>query len=206
MPITEIIKKLITEGANVIDFGCGDGSLLCDLKDSKNINGYGIEIDPDQIELCIENGVSVIEQDIDQGIQDFSSFNFDIAIMASSIQCLKNPDIALDKIDERDQRIDQLNFTIDSLKLAVSSKNDSRYNFDFINLAKDAKIQFSELESFSFAKMLRSSNFRTADTVLVAKVRWNSVVADSLRIQRSSALKAWLEQELQEQNVEVLTQ
>ena len=52
MPITEIIKKWITEGANVIDFGCGDGSLLCDLKDSKNINGYGIEIDPDQIELC----------------------------------------------------------------------------------------------------------------------------------------------------------
>ena len=35
MPITEIIKKWITEGANVIDFGCGDGSLLCDLKDSK---------------------------------------------------------------------------------------------------------------------------------------------------------------------------
>ena len=65
MPITEIIKKWITEGANVIDFGCGDGSLLCDLKNSKNINGYGIEIDPDQIELCIENGVSVIEQDID---------------------------------------------------------------------------------------------------------------------------------------------
>jgi hypothetical protein len=124
----------------------------------------------------------------------------------STDKILELYDIALDKIDERDQRIDQLNFTIDSLKLAVSSKNDSRYNFDFINLAKDAKIQFSELESFSFAKMLRSSNFRTADTVLVAKVRWNSVVADSLRIQRSSALKAWLEQELQEQNVEVLTQ
>jgi uncharacterized hydrophobic protein (TIGR00271 family) len=124
----------------------------------------------------------------------------------STDKILELYDIALDKIDERDQRIDQLNFTIDSLKLAVSSKNDSRYNFDFINLAKDAKIQFSELESFSFAQMLRSSNFRTADTVLVAKVRWNSVVADSLRIQRSSALKAWLEQELQEQNVEVLTQ
>ena len=124
----------------------------------------------------------------------------------STDKILELYDIALDKIDERDQRIDQLNFTIDSLKLAVSSKNDSRYNFDFINLAKDAKIQFSELESFSFAQMLSATNFRTVDTVLVAKVRWNSVVADSLRIQRSSALKAWLEQELQEQNVEVLTQ
>lgn len=48
-----------------------------------------MEIDKDQIELCIGNGVSVIEQDIDQGIQDFYSYDFDIAIMASSIQCLK---------------------------------------------------------------------------------------------------------------------
>ena len=124
----------------------------------------------------------------------------------STDKILELYDIALDKIDERDQRIEQLNFTIDSLKLAVTSKSESIYNFDFIDLAKDAKIQFSELESFSFAQMLRSSNFRTADTVLVAKVRWNSAVADSLRIQRSSALKEWLEQELQEENVEVLTQ
>lgn len=124
----------------------------------------------------------------------------------STDKILELYDIALDKIDERDQRIEQLNFTIDSLKLAVTSKSESIYNFDFIDLAKDAKIQFSELESFSFAQMLRSSNFRTADTVLVAKVRWNSAVADSLRIQRSSALKVWLEQELQEENVEVLTQ
>jgi hypothetical protein len=124
----------------------------------------------------------------------------------STDKILELYDIALDKIDERDQRIEQLNFTIDSLKLAVTSKSESIYNFDFIDLAKDAKIQFSELESFSFAQMLRSSNFRTVDTVLVAKVRWNSVVADSLRIQRSSALKVWLEQELQEENVEVLTQ
>ncbi|MDA7818669.1 methionine biosynthesis protein MetW [Gammaproteobacteria bacterium] len=98
MLITDIIKNWIAEGSSVIDFGCGDGSLLCELKSSKKINGYGVEIDADQIELCIENGVSVVEQDIDQGIQDFFSFNFDTAIMASSIQCLKNPDVALERM------------------------------------------------------------------------------------------------------------
>ena len=123
----------------------------------------------------------------------------------STDKILELYDIALEKIDERDQRIEQLNFTIDSLKLAVTSKGESIYNFDFINLAKDAKIQFSDLESFSFAQMLRSSNFRTVDTVLVAKIRWNSALGDSLRIQRSSALKIWLEQELEKDNVEIIT-
>ena len=37
--------------------------------------------------------------DVDnEGIQDFESSDFDIAIMASSIQCLKNPDIALKRM------------------------------------------------------------------------------------------------------------
>ena len=98
MPITEIIKNWVPSKSRVIDFGCGDGTLLCDLKASKKIIGYGVEIDKDQIELCIGRGVSVIEQDIDQGIQDFYSYDFDIAIMASSIQCLKNPDIALERM------------------------------------------------------------------------------------------------------------
>ena len=98
MPITEIIKNWVPNKSRVIDLGCGDGALLCDLKNTKNIIGYGVEIDPDQIELCIENGVSVIEQDIDQGISDFKSFNFDVAIMASSIQCLKKPDKALSRM------------------------------------------------------------------------------------------------------------
>ena len=47
------------------------------------------------IDKCIEKGISVIEKDIDKGIQDFELSNFDIAIMASSIQCLKNPNIAI---------------------------------------------------------------------------------------------------------------
>ena len=48
MPITEIIKNWVPNNSRVIDLGCGDGALLCDLKNTKNIIGYGIEIDPDQ--------------------------------------------------------------------------------------------------------------------------------------------------------------
>lgn len=93
--ISKIIRDWVPSQSKVIDFGCGDGSLLKDLIDTKNICGYGVEIDHQMIAQCIEKGISVIEKDIDEGIQDFELSNFDIAIMASSIQCLKNPNIAM---------------------------------------------------------------------------------------------------------------
>ena len=52
-PITNIITKWIEDNSRVIDFGCGDGSLLTELRDKKNILGYGIEIDPDGINDCL---------------------------------------------------------------------------------------------------------------------------------------------------------
>lgn len=122
----------------------------------------------------------------------------------STDKILELYDLALEKIDKRDKKIERLTFTIDSLKLAVSSQHNSIYGFDFIDLAKDAKIQFSELESFSFAQTLRSPNFRTVDTVLVATARWNSFVNDSLLSQKNADLKIWLEQEL-EDDIEILT-
>jgi hypothetical protein len=122
----------------------------------------------------------------------------------STDKILELYDIALEKIDKRDKKIERLTFTIDSLKLAVSSQHNSIYGFNFIDLAKDAKIQFSELESFSFAQTLRSPNFRTVDTVLVATARWNSFVNDSLLSQKNADLKIWLEQEL-EDDIEILT-
>lgn len=95
LKISKIITDWVPARSKVIDFGCGDGSLLKDLINTKNICGYGVEIDHQMIDECIEKGISVIEKDIDKGIQDFELSNFDIAIMASSIQCLKNPNIAM---------------------------------------------------------------------------------------------------------------
>lgn len=93
--ISKIINDWVPENGKVIDFGCGDGSLLKELTESKNVLGYGVEINDTKIEECIAKGVSVIKQDIDKGISEFESSNFDISIMARSIQCLKNPSLAL---------------------------------------------------------------------------------------------------------------
>ena len=75
----------------------------------------------------------------------------------------------------------------------------------FLSLSKDAKIQFSDLEFFGYAKMLASSNFRNTDTITLVKIQWNSTLSDSLVVLRDQALKTWIEQELQMNNIEVIS-
>ena len=113
-------------------------------------------------------------------------------------------DIALDKIEARDATIETLSFRIDSLKLAISYKANSALESDFINLAKDVKIQFPELENFGYSKFLQSSNFRTIDSLYVAKIKWNSTLADSLKSQKVEDLKRWLKDYSGLDKIEVL--
>ena len=123
----------------------------------------------------------------------------------STDKILELYDIAIDKIEKRDSIISVLESNIDSLKLAISSQKNEMDSNVFLNLSKDAKIQFSDLESFGYARMLASSNFRNTDTIKVVKIQWNSILSDSLVIIRNQALKTWVEQELNTNDVEVIS-
>ena len=123
----------------------------------------------------------------------------------STDKILELYDLAIDKIEKRDSIISVLESNIDSLKLAISSqKNEMDLNV-FLSLSKDAKIQFSDLESFGYAKMLASSNFRKADTITLVKSQWDASLSDSLVVLRKQELKVWIEQELNTNDVEVIS-
>jgi len=96
--LQSIVLDWIPNHSKVIDFGCGDGTLLKILAEKKSVTSYGVEIDKEKINKCIANGVSVIQQDIDAGIQNYKGMGFDVAIMASSIQCLRRPRNAMQNI------------------------------------------------------------------------------------------------------------
>lgn len=114
-------------------------------------------------------------------------------------------DVAIDKIEIRDSIITALKLNIDSLKLELSSTTNELDPKEFLNLSKDAKIQFSDLESFGYAKMLSSSNFRYADTITLVKTKWNSILPDSLVVLKKQALKTWIENELKTDDIEVIS-
>jgi uncharacterized hydrophobic protein (TIGR00271 family) len=123
----------------------------------------------------------------------------------STDKILELYDISIDKIEKRDSIIAFKEMTIDSLKLALNSQKSEMDVDVFLSLSKDAKIQFSDLEFFGYAKMLTSSNFRNTDTIKLVKIQWNSALSDSLVVIRDQALKTWIEQELQMNNIEVIS-
>ena len=92
------INDWISRDSKVLDLGCGDGSLLNDLRKEKSASGLGIEIDAEKIKSCLKKGISVIEQDIDGGLENFSNQSFDYVVMSQSIQALKKPEVALEEI------------------------------------------------------------------------------------------------------------
>ena len=91
----KIIENWIKPNARVLDLGCGDGSLLNHLTQTKNIRGYGLEISEAGLLACVKKGINVIEQDLDGGLSNFADQSFDTVIMSQVLQTMHYPDKVL---------------------------------------------------------------------------------------------------------------
>ena len=94
----EIIKTLIKSESRVLDLACGEGELLDELIKEKQVRGYGLEINPQNIEACIHRGVNVLEQNLDRGLSNFKDGSFDMVVMTQAIQALHFPHLVLDEM------------------------------------------------------------------------------------------------------------
>ncbi|MCC4274406.1 methionine biosynthesis protein MetW [Marinomonas communis] len=94
----ELISDWVAPNTRVLDLGCGNGALLSHLSEHKNVTGYGLEIDAENINICIEKGIPVLEQDIDEGLKNFDDQGFDVVIMAHALQQFRRPDLLLDEM------------------------------------------------------------------------------------------------------------
>lgn len=92
------IQHWIQQGSRILDLGCGDGTLLKFLIDTKQVQGYGLEIDPAQINICIDKGLNVIEQNLDRGLGNFADKSFDTVLMTQALQTLHFPHLVLDEM------------------------------------------------------------------------------------------------------------
>lgn len=93
-----VVRDWTAENSKILDLGCGDGTLLAKLRDTRNVNGYGIEINHDNIAECIEKGVNVIEQNLDKGLGNLADKSFDYVIMTQALQAVEKPHFVLSEM------------------------------------------------------------------------------------------------------------
>ena len=84
------IAGWVAPSARVLDLGCGDGSLLAYLRESRGVSGYGIEIDDAGVLASIGNGVNVLQSDLESGLAGFDDQSFDSVILSQTLQAMRH--------------------------------------------------------------------------------------------------------------------
>ena len=87
----DIISEWIKPNSRILDLGCGDGSLLKLLNEKRNVTGYGIDNSMEKIIKSFDNGINIINTNINENLKYFSSNKFNYVVLAQSLQVVDNP-------------------------------------------------------------------------------------------------------------------
>ncbi|RAP33606.1 methionine biosynthesis protein MetW [Candidatus Marinamargulisbacteria bacterium SCGC AG-410-N11] len=85
------IAKCIVPKSKVLDLGCGNGNLLNFLIEKKQINGYGIDLDFNNIVNCIKEKIPAFQGNIEDCLTAFGDNSYDTVILSQTLQETKNP-------------------------------------------------------------------------------------------------------------------
>ena len=97
-PDLAIIARHVAQGAHVLDIGCGDGGLMAALRDAKNVDARGIELDRTNVADAVAKGLSVILGDADSDLTEYPADSFDYAILSQTLQTTRAPDKVLEEM------------------------------------------------------------------------------------------------------------
>ena len=93
-----IIAREVRDHARILDVGCGDGLLMAALRDTKNVDARGMELNARDVATAVARGLSVVQGDADTDLADYPDGSFDYAILSQTLQTTKRPDLVLDHL------------------------------------------------------------------------------------------------------------
>ncbi len=93
-----VVAEMVEPGTRVLDIGCGDGSLLRLLEDTKGVDGRGIELSQRGVNDAVAKGLSVVQGDADRDLVNYPDDGFDYVILSQTIQATRNPRVVLEEL------------------------------------------------------------------------------------------------------------
>jgi methionine biosynthesis protein MetW len=97
-PDLAVIADNVAPASRVLDVGCGDGALMAALRDTRQVDARGLEIEPGNVAACVARGLSVIQGDADTDLGYYPDAAFDYAILSQTLQTTKRPDQVLEEL------------------------------------------------------------------------------------------------------------
>ena len=89
------VAGLIQPGEKVLDLGCGDGILLRFLRDTKQVQGRGVELTEAGVFSCVSKGLSVRQGNLQEGLVDYPNGSFNTVVLSQTLPFLNDPDFII---------------------------------------------------------------------------------------------------------------
>lgn len=87
----DVIAQMVTDGARVLDVGCGDGALIRLLTRECHARARGLEIDPIKVHRCVASGLSVVQGDAERDLEHFPSASFEYVVFSHTLLQMRRP-------------------------------------------------------------------------------------------------------------------
>ncbi len=91
-----VVAGMVEPGSRALDVGCSDGELLALLRETRAVDGRGIELSQSGVNQCVAKGLSVIQGDADTDLVDYPDDAFDYVILSQTLQATRRPRVVLE--------------------------------------------------------------------------------------------------------------
>jgi len=87
----KLIESLININSKVLDIGCGEGGLIQQLEKNINASTRGMELSANLASKAIAEGLSVVQGNAENDLNQYSNQSFDYVILSQTLQAMIKP-------------------------------------------------------------------------------------------------------------------